>query len=58
MEVREKYSPENYEALDIGEYRNRFPEETKGMSDEKLFGIVMGTDDDLDDDGWRELFNK
>ena len=31
--VREKFSPESYEALDI----------------------VMGTDDDLDDDGWRAL---
>ena len=53
--VREKFSPESYEALDIGGYRTRFPNETAGLSDEALFVIVMGTDDDLDDDGWRAL---
>lgn len=56
MEVREKYSPENYEALEIGAYRTRFPGHTEGMSDEKLFDIVMGTDDDMSDTEWATLF--
>ena len=54
-EVREKYSPENYADLDIGEYRERFPDETARLSDERLFDIVMGTYDDMDDAGWRAL---
>lgn len=56
--IREKYSPENYEALDIGDYRRRFPDETEGFSDEQLFDIVMGVDDDLDDADWRVFFEE
>jgi len=54
--MAERYTPEDYIALDIGEYRRRFGDETKGISDERLFDLVMGTDDDLDDDQWIALF--
>lgn len=50
------YTVADYDELEIGEYRTRFPEETKGMSDKLVFEIVMSTDDDMDDDEWRELF--
>src|SRR6266446_4932499 len=54
--MTEVYSRQNYLDLDVGEYRKRFPKETKALSDEKLFNIVTSTDDDMGDDGWRSLF--
>jgi hypothetical protein len=50
------YSPEEYVDLDCGDYRNRFPTETKNLTDEQLFNVVAGTDDDMEDDEWRKLF--
>lgn len=50
-----KYTPQDYVELDIEDHRRRFPEETKGMGDEKLFDIVMGTEDDMSDEDWRSL---
>lgn len=52
----ETYTPAAYVANDIGEYRGRFPEETKTLSDKALFDIVMGTADDMSDDDWKSLF--
>lgn len=50
------YSPDEYDALDCGEYRNRFPVETANLSDRRLFEIMAEQDDDRDDDTWRSLF--
>jgi len=57
-EARERpsYSPQAYKDLDMAEYRGRFAEETKALSDKQLFDVVVGTDDDLSDDDWRSLF--
>lgn len=41
---------------DIVEYRERFPKETLKLSDERLSQLVLSTDDDLEDDEWRALF--
>ena len=50
------YSPEEFAALDCGEYRIRFPEETKDLSDQRLFEIMADQDDDRENDEWRTLF--
>lgn len=54
--MTERYTPEDYIALDIEEYRRKYGDYTKGISDEQLFDIVMGTNDDLSDDEWIGLF--
>lgn len=51
-----KYTPAAYIALDVAAYRGRFPNETAAWNDKQLFDLVMSTDDDLEDDGWRALF--
>lgn len=56
MAEKMKYTPEDYDAMDIAEYRNRFAVETTGLSDEVLFNAVMGTDDDMDDAEWKAVF--
>ena len=53
-----EYSPENYSALDMDDYRRRFLEETINFSDQQLYNAVMSTEDDLSDDEWRTLFNE
>src|SRR5712664_2235909 len=53
---REVYSVEAFKDHEIAEYRTRFPTETKPLSNKQLFDVVMGTDDDLGDDGWKSLF--
>src|SRR5205814_10548903 len=53
---REVYSAEAYRDNEIGEYRVRFPNETNPLTDQQLFDVVMGTDDDMSDDAWRSLF--
>lgn len=50
------YSPEDYIALDCGEYRTRFPVETASLTDQRIFEIMAEQDDDRDDDDWRLLF--
>lgn len=50
------YSPEEFDALDCGTYRDRFPVETSNLSDQRLFEIMAEQDDDRDDDTWRALF--
>lgn len=56
--AREKYSPEGYVALDIGDYRAYYGDETKHLTDEQLFDLVMGTEDDLEADEWKALFKQ
>lgn len=56
MTEKTPYTPEAYIELDCGEYRTRFPEETKNLTDEQLFDRVVATDDDMEDDEWRRLF--
>jgi len=51
-----KFTPEAYDEY-AKEYRRRFPEETKPLTDEQLFAIVSHTDDDMEDANWRTLFN-
>jgi hypothetical protein len=51
------YSKEEYISLDIGNYRERFANETNHLTDRALFDLVMGTDDDMDDDAWRKLLS-
>jgi hypothetical protein len=53
---REQYTPLAFKENEIAEYRGRFPEETKAMSDKQLFDIVMGTEDDMTDEAWKSLF--
>ena len=50
------YTAEDYADLNLNEYRERFPEETKPLSDQHIYDIVMSTDDDMEDDAWRALF--
>jgi hypothetical protein len=55
IQSAEVYSPENYIALEIGQYRTDYPAETKGMSDEYLFNLVMSTTDDMEPAAWKAL---
>jgi hypothetical protein len=50
------YSPEEYEALDCGQYRRDYPAETAALSDKRIFEIAAAQDDDRDPDEWRSLF--
>lgn len=50
------YSNEAYEAEECGKYRQMFPTETKGLSDEALFDLTRETTDDMDAAGWQALF--
>lgn len=50
------YSPEEYAMLDCNEYRVRFPDETKALTDQRIFEIMAEQDDDRDDDEWKALF--
>lgn len=52
----EKYSPENYAAMEIGEYRTKFPSETERFTDEQLYDAVAATDDDMHDVEWKTYF--
>lgn len=54
----EVYTAEAFKEYEMGQYRERFPNETRGLSDRAIFDAAMATDDDLDDDAWRELFAK
>jgi hypothetical protein len=49
------FSQENYNEF-AKEMRSRFPTETKALSNEKLYALVMEQDDDRDDDHWRAIF--
>lgn len=49
-------TPQNFEALDMGEYRTRFPDETVKLTDQQVWDVVASSDDDHDDDEWRKLF--
>lgn len=42
--------------LDCNEYRVRFPDETKALTDQRIFEIMAEQDDDRDDDEWKALF--
>lgn len=53
-----RYTAEEYDDLNLNEYRERFPDETKALSDERIYEVVMGTEDDHTDGEWRELFTK
>lgn len=50
------YSPENYNDLDIGEYRKSHKAETASYSDEQLYVAVMATDDDMSPEDWSTYF--
>ena len=50
------YTPEDYTAMDMGDYRKKYPDETEPLSDKQLFDTVMSTEDDYDDQEWRALF--
>ncbi len=52
----EAYSVQAFKDNEVGEYRTRFPTETKPLSDKQLFDVVMRTDDDMSDDDWKSLF--
>lgn len=51
-----KYTPEDYAAMDIDEYRRKFPTETARFSDEQLWNAVAATDDDMTDVEWKSYF--
>lgn len=53
---RPVYSPEAFIEFECGEYRVRFPEETKPLTDKAIFDVFADQDDDLDDDDWRKAF--
>lgn len=54
----EKYSEQAYRDLDCDDYRVRFPDETKSLTDEQLYDIVAATEDDMSDAEWRLLLTK
>ena len=53
-----EYTADDFYALDMGEFRERFPDETKALSDEQIYHVVSHQDDDLDDADWRKAFKE
>lgn len=53
----ETYTKELFKEYEGEQYRERFPKETAGLADSQIFEVMMGTDDDQDDDEWRKLFD-
>lgn len=50
------YTPEAYVAEDCAMYRVRFPDATKGVTDKELYDLTHESVDDMDDAGWKALF--
>ena len=49
-------SATDWSDVDVSEYRERFPVETRGLSDRQIFDVIAATDDDMEDADWKATF--
>lgn len=53
--AKKEFDNEEFNEI-VTEYRDRFPEETKNLTNHFIYDTVLATEDDMEDDEWKALF--